>query len=223
MSKSVTTIVSDVRVCLDEIGLNDASLISGSDNAEMNSIIESKIEDAISYVYRNADETLVLLGDIDREEYTSGGYGETSSPYTFGLPADTLRVLYVVMLENSSTTTIKEKVVGVPIHHIIYSNEKEYATLFNPITTGHDDNPKVGVDLAQLTFSLYGPTLGGGKRVELGYLGMPTKSNSAYNISESLYRAVVYYIAGLVAMTYKDAHADSLFNMAISSMGVKIN
>ena len=223
MSKNVTTIVSDVRVCLDEIGLNDASLIRGSDDAEMDKIIESKIEDAISYVYRNADETLALLGDVDREEYNSGGYGETSSPYTFGLPADTLRVLYVVMLENSSTTTIKEKVVGVPIHHIIYSNEKEYATLFNPITTGHADNPKVGVDLAQLTFSLYGPTLGSGKRVELGYLGMPTKSNSAYNISESLYRAVVYYIAGLVAMTYKDAHADSLFNMAISSMGVKIN
>ena len=220
---SVTTIVSDVRVCLDEIGLNDASLISGSDNAEMNKIIESKIEDAIAYVYRNADETLVLLSDIDIEEYYSGGYGETSSPYTFGLPDDTLRVLYVVLLGNSSNTTILEKVIGVPIHHIIYSNEKEYATLFNPITTGHVDNPKVGVDLAQRTFSLYGPTLGSGMRVELGYLGMPAKSNNAYYISERLYRAVVYYIAGLVAMTYKDAHADSLFNMAISSMGVKIN
>lgn len=179
-SVSVTAIVSDVRVCLDEIGLNDASLISDSDNAEMSSIIESKIEDAIAYVYRNADETLVLLSDIDRQEYTSGNYGETSSPYTFNLPADTLRVLYVVMIEyveskNPGITTEVAKTVGVPIHHIIYSNEKEYATLFNPITTGHADNPKVGVDLAQLTFSLYGPTLVSGQCVELGYLGMPEK------------------------------------------------
>ena len=40
------------------------------------------------------------------------------------------------------------------------------------------------------------------------------------SVSDRLVQALVYYIAGLTLLTYKDEHADSMFNQALVLMGI---
>ena len=55
MDISVSDIVSEVKICIDEIGLNDAEFLGTQDNEEMDTIIKSKISEALRFVNGNAD------------------------------------------------------------------------------------------------------------------------------------------------------------------------
>lgn len=55
MEISVSDIVSEVKICIDEIGLNDAEFLGTQDNEEMDTIIKSKISEALRFVNGNAD------------------------------------------------------------------------------------------------------------------------------------------------------------------------
>lgn len=59
MIKSVDDIVEEVKICIDEIGLNDSEMIGSQDNMEMSVIIRSKIIDALRYVNGNADLSML--------------------------------------------------------------------------------------------------------------------------------------------------------------------
>jgi hypothetical protein len=39
-------------------------------------------------------------------------------------------------------------------------------------------------------------------------------------VSPKLKKALIYYISGLTLLTYRDQHADSMFNQALVLMGV---
>ena len=73
--KSVDTIVADVRVCLDEIGANEAEFLLDADSEDMNAVIKSKISDAI----RSAADHIV---DPSLE---CGATGQSSSIIKVGL------------------------------------------------------------------------------------------------------------------------------------------
>lgn len=66
MDIGVSDIVSEVKICIDEIGLNDAEFLGTQDNEEMDTIIKSKISEALRFVNGNADsmfnQALVLMG-----------------------------------------------------------------------------------------------------------------------------------------------------------------
>ena len=51
----MSDIVSEVKICIDEIGLNDAEFLGTQDNEEMDTIIKSKISEALRFVNGNAD------------------------------------------------------------------------------------------------------------------------------------------------------------------------
>ena len=59
MEISVSDIVSEVKICIDEIGLNDAEFLGTQDNEEMDTIIKSKISEALRFVNGNADWSLL--------------------------------------------------------------------------------------------------------------------------------------------------------------------
>ena len=71
MKKPKDDILNDVKICIDEIGLNDAEFIGTQDNAEMDTIISSKIMDALRYVQGNADWSL-LEPDLFIDRKTEG-------------------------------------------------------------------------------------------------------------------------------------------------------
>lgn len=210
----VDTIVSDVKVCFDEMGVNDADLLAGADNTDMTTIIESKIGDALRFVNLHADvgylePTVVTEKDIEKEDMTV-----VNGVADYVLPGDFLRMVYAKLDDWLFAVT-----------EPIYYTDKEYATLKNPITTGYPDNPKVAIT-ADKHLELY-TTKSSAAELTFGYIGEtnPIKEQNVvkWPIPKKLYRAVIYYIAGLTLLTYKDAHADALLNMAITIMGAKTN
>lgn len=208
--ESVDTIVGDVKVCFDEIGVNDADLLAGADNVDMATIIESKIGDALRFVNLNAD-----VGYLEPTELTKEGNDitVTNGVVDYILPKDFLRMVYAKL--NDWLFAVTEP---------IYYTEKEYAALKNPITTGYPDNPKAAIT-ADKHLELY-TTKSSEVSLTFGYIGETVQISEGENtvkwpIPNKLYRAVIYYIAGLTLLTYKDTHADALLNMAMAIMGSK--
>lgn len=206
--KSVDTIVSDVRVCLDEIGINEAELIGGTDSRDMDDIIKSKIPDAIRYVYLNADLALIS------PSFKSGEAGsDRNGMVAISIDNTFLRLVYAKLEDWAFSAT-----------EAIMHTDKRYATLKNPITTGYPDNPKAAIvdnDSAR-TLELYSSnTKNGDVNYTYGYIDTPSMVGGKYNIDDKVYRAVVYHAAGLTLLTFKDAHADAMFNMALTLMGAK--
>lgn len=213
--KSVDSIVADVKVCFDEIGLNDAEFLTDTDNTEMDTIITSKIGDALRFVGLHADvgylEPTVVSTDVTAKD----------GMVDYKLPDDFLRMIYAQLSDWLFAAT-----------EPIFYTEKEYATLKNPITTGYPDNPKVAIT-ADKHLELY-TTKRSDVKLSFGYIGETEKVEEEdgtvnqvkvvkWPIPNKLYRAVIYYIAGLTLLTYKDQHADSLINIALQMIGAKTN
>lgn len=203
--KSVDSIVADVKVCFDEIGLNDAEFLMGTDNTEMDTIITSKIGDALRFVGLHADvgylEPTVVSTDVTARD----------GVVDYKLPDDFLRMIYAQLSDWLFAAT-----------EPIFYTEKEYATLKNPITTGYPDNPKVAIT-ADKHLELY-TTKRSDVKLSFGYIGeAKPNANNEWPIPDKLHRAVIYYIAGLTLITYKDQHADSLINIALQMIGAKTN
>lgn len=215
---SVDTIVSDVQTCIDEIAKNDAEWLLGQDAEEMDGIIKSKIYDAVRFVFLHADLGLLEL-TWDTNKTTKVQEGSNVAIVKLD---NVLRIVYARL--KGWIRALSEP--------IIYT-DKEYATLLNPITTGHPDNPKMAVNETATgkQLELYGVETSGDVNYELGYMPEPAEANGTgnnenkkvYNIPEKVYRGVVYYTAGLTLLTYKDAHADALMNQAIEMIGAKVN
>lgn len=209
--KSVDSIVADVKVCFDEIGLNDAEFLTDTDNTEMDTIITSKIGDALRFVGLHADvgylePTVVTEEDIEKEDMTV-----TGGVVDYTLPDDFLRMIYAQLSDWLFAAT-----------EPIFYTEKEYATLKNPITTGYPDNPKVAIT-ADKHLELY-TTKRSDVKLSFGYIGeAKPNNNNEWPIPDKLHRAIIYYIAGLTLLTYKDQHADSLINIALQMIGAKTN
>ena len=211
---SVDTIVSDVKVCFDEMGVNDADLLTGADNTEMATIIESKIGDALRFVNLHAD-----VGYLEPTVVTKNSTGDdvtvANGVVDYTLPTDFLRMVCAKLSDWLFAVT-----------EPIYYTEKEYATLKNSITTGYPDNPKAAIT-ANKHLELY-TTNSSEVGLTFGYIGETVQISEGddkgkWPIPNKLYRAVIYYIAGLTLLTYKDAHADALLNMAMTMMGAKTN
>lgn len=206
---SVATITNDVRVCIDEIGVNESEFLLGSDSSDMDAIIASKIPEAIRFVYMNADIAL-LEPTVHAALVSKDFYGKM---YRFRLERDFLRFCYVTMAGWSN-----------PVVAPILFGDKEYAALKNPITTGYPDNPKAALVLGrgEKYLELYTCPTSGDLSMELGYMPMPNEEYeeredfehliSVYRIPEKVYKAIVYYVAGLTLLTFKDTHANSLIN-----------
>lgn len=212
---SVDTIITDVRVCFDEIGLHDAEFLTDEEK-DVDTIIESKIGDALRFVCLHAD-----LGYLEPTVKKGIVESDASGVVEVVLEDNFLRFCYAYLDGWRFPVT----------EHILYT-EKEYATLKNPITTGYPDNPKAAlVDKVKLTdgeasnsrvLELYSIDKNTKVSCVYGYISEITSdTNDNYNIPDKVYRGLVYYTAGLTLLTFKDAHADSLMNQAMQMIGAK--
>lgn len=211
MKKSVDDIIKDVRICIDEIGLNDSEFVGMQDNAEMDVIIRSKIIDALRYVHGNADWSLlepdVVVGnESEGVEVTEGKIGKVKLPENF------MRLCYARFA--SWPLFLSEP---------IYWNDAEYATLSNPYSTGTWERPKIAMTIHDgKTLELYSAK-SEDDAIQVGYLTEPVSEVSdegeSIEVSAKLERALIYYIAGLTLLTYNEQRADDFFNQAMVMMG----
>ena len=203
MEKSVGDIVEAVKVCIDEIGLNDAEFLGEQDNEEMDTIIQSKIGEALRFVNGNADWAL-LEPDTVLTEVTIGDdlVGRVS------LPDNYLRVCYA-----------RFRSWPLYLSDPIYWDDREYATLADPYATGTWERPKLALVLyPSRTLELYKAR----DTQDTAEVGIVTDQDGAESITigARLYPALIYYISGLTLLTYREQHADSLFNQAMVLMGI---
>lgn len=218
LNQSLESIVSDVRVCIDENAGNESQFLFGSDDAELDTIIKSKVEDAIRYALRNADLSFLE---------------PTVKYYKANIVGDGVKYARIT-LEDTFLRFVSVKSEGWA-HHVsepILSTDRAYASLKNPITTGYLDNPKAAIvlDEPKMSLELYGmPQKNNDNQiveVALSYISdvhiwADSKGKVYCDIPDKVYRGVVYYTAGLTLLTFKDAHADAMFNMALTLMGAK--
>lgn len=212
MIKSVDDIVEEVKICIDEIGLNDSEMIGSQDNMEMSVIIRSKIIDALRYVNGNADLSMLTPDLIIGKDNTSVRIDEDLVGHVV-LPDDFMRLCYARF--SSWVMFLSEPV---------YWDEPEYAMLKDPYATGTPERPKLAmVPHPKRTLELYKAS-GQDDEIQVGIMLEPSiltdEGTENVEISDKLVHAFVYYLAGLTLLTYKDEHADSLFNQAMVLMGI---
>ena len=284
MATKVSDIKSAVKEILDEIGVNDASFISGADNGYMDTLIESKIDDAIQMIYMSADEALLDTEAVGSTYIHTDNIVEVLEPPTQTEPDRKVSVGPVVKVyltdkfvrfvsaritnlykvtKQPSHADVKVVIPGhewsYPVYQFIPSTGPEYAKLKNPYTTGTEERPKVGFTItpsvviggtnikALRTLELY--SLTNVESIEYEYddsqityefeatadcqviykreRTKPTgviaaSDNDTYNIGEKLIRPVMYCIAGLVLQAWRDEHADSMLNIALTMAGVDV-
>jgi hypothetical protein len=214
LKQRLESIVSDVRVCIDENASNESEFLFGSDDRELDNIIKSKVEDAIRYALRNANLSF-LEPTITNPQLT--------------IDRDSVRFA-TCELSDDFLRFVSVKSEGWA-HHVsepILSTDRAYATLKNPITTGYLDNPKAAIMLngEKMSLELYGMPQkkedGQTVDVTLSYIRdvkrieekVEEKQVIYYNIPDKVYRGVIYYTAGATLQAFKDAHGDVLISQA---------
>jgi hypothetical protein len=216
MNKLVADIIKDVKICIDEIALNDAEFVGEQDNSEMDIIIRSKIIDALRYVEGNADWSM-LEPDAELTSPATGIYIDANLVGHVSLPDEYMRLCYAKI--DSWNRYLGDT-------DIIEWNDKEYATLSDEYATGTWERPKIAFVFSGLKrgFELY-KARKSSDIISVGYISEPAVTqdgdgNDEVSISSKLYNALIYYISGLTLLTYKDGHADSMFNQALTLMGI---
>lgn len=205
-----STIVTDVEVAIDEIAMNDAEFDGVQDDSERATIIESKIQDALRYVYLNATADL-----LEPTKTVSTGTVATNKVGKIDLPPDYVRLVYAKF--DSWSKSLGES-------DIINWNDPAYAMLKDEYTTGTPDRPKIAMVMSgsKKYLELYKAAKDAGDNMYVGIMtDKPTGEN--YNIPDAVYRSVVYYIAGLLLLTYNDSRANMMFQEANALIGITNN
>lgn len=209
---AVSTIVTDVRTIIDEIQLNEALLIGGTDEGDIDTIIKSKIVEAVRQVLLNARadslrgaETIIDTNTIS--ERTIGGKRVVVASTSV---SDLLRFMY-------ATAESWAQIVTEPITYL----DAEYASLSDRYATGDASRPKVGIRPQRQGYEITLYSLSNNQEQStIAYIAEPTMVDDVISILETLYRPCLYQIAGLTLLTLRDAHADSMFNQARLLLGV---
>lgn len=218
---AVSTIVTDVRTIIDEIQLNEALLIGGTDEGDIDTIIKSKIVEAVRQVLLNARadslrgaETIIDTNTIS--ERTIGGKRVVVASTSV---SDLLRFMY-------ATAESWAQIVTEPITYL----DAEYASLSDRYATGDASRPKVGIRPQGQGYEITLYSLSNNQEQStIAYIAEPKLIEGKVDpetiqlhisLLETLYRPCLYQISGLTLLTLRDAHADSMFNQARLLLGV---
>lgn len=213
MKKTVLDIIREVRICMDEIGVNDAEFMSERDSTSLDTIIVSKIIDALRFVHGNADVEMLTPDATIVTSETNGLLQEDKSMHVT-LPSNFMRLCYARI---SSWV--------MPLCEYVLWTDKEYALLHDKYSTGTWERPKMAMasKVSGRVLELYS-VKEDTDTCEVGFISEPEiidDGNEGYvTISDKLGVAFIYYVTGLVLLTLKDEHADSMFNQATVLMGI---
>lgn len=215
---TIDGIVARVKVKIDEIAPNDAEFLQEQDNVEMYTIIRESILEGLRFVCSNADPSMIDPDSVmTGENCPEGMLVDSNLVGHLTLPDNFLRLVYARF--SSWVTYVTE-----PVY---WNQENEYAMLHNPYTTGTWERPKVAI----VKTPKPGLELYSAKSLEDGWSVGIVSDRSIFTgddgeecvgVPEKLTDALVYYVAGLTLLTYKDSHADSMFNQALVLAGINV-
>ena len=215
MDVEVTDIIERVKTTIDEIAANDAEWVELQDNSEMDAIIEQKIPEAIDFVHRTAKYEL-LAGDVIQ---TKEGTADSTRP-TITITDTLLR--FISGLAGSWSW---------PVTALLTKDEDEYAVALDDYCGASVDRPAVLMQSAKKFMFVEAAE---GDDISMEYIAKAalkeaddedprgTVDDDYYEIDANMVTAVIYYIAGLVCMTYNEERADTMFGQAMAWMGVEV-
>jgi hypothetical protein len=213
---TVSGLVEEVRITLDENSPQSDYLASDSDNLELDEIIRLKLPDAIRAIHETAPNRLVdgvpyTVDEPDQHKNVDGsGY--------FCVPDDFLRLVLFDM-----------RSWRMPVYHAINDNSDEYAMQKNVFTRGNPSKPVCAMtqdaEGKRILEYYCAGFMVGGTRTErdhrirkMFYLPVPSVKDGKIGISPNLRGAIVNYCAGLVLVSRGEPQpAEIFFNLAKSS------
>lgn len=155
---TVRRIKDEVKKALDEIGVNESSFLE-EDTSSMNldTLIESKIDDAVQVIYQSADVALLDTESVDddrieTETITVGNKACAGPVVRVYLKDDFLRfvsarITGLEKVQNGTETEVPGCQWPYPVYEFIPFTSPEYAKLKNMYTTGTAERPKVGLSI----------------------------------------------------------------------------
>lgn len=213
MNKTIIDIQTDVKTAIDEIAPNDAEWVGEQDNTEANTIIDSKIEEAIDYVHLYANIGL-MRGDV----FVTVSCSETDN----GVASVILSSRHLLRFVRAFAPDWR-----YPVTEAYEPTDAEYAMAKDAYVGGSANRPMV--TRAQVfdgeppsagdLFKLY-KTEDTAANCKLTYIPVSQLTGNGYAIDTNLYQAVIYRIAGLVMMTYGEERAKVLMDMSNTLMGI---
>jgi hypothetical protein len=226
MKKAVSAIIKDVRIAIDEIALNDADFAGGEDNQELDSIICSKIKEAVDFVHGNAAYSIIDISDNSSTEGSVKCKEATSTEradfvYVIQKPTDFHRFLYGMM-----------DCWGELVLETIDVGTEDYALALDPVVGATPNRPAIAYDGLNFMF-IKGAGKGTDKGTDkdedtaslyylpiCGYDHTTDSTTEEITINNSLYTALIYQLAGLTLLTLGEQSADNMFNLAMTHMGI---
>lgn len=209
MDYYIRDIVAEVRKALDENEVGGALIELGdSDTLSLNCIIEQKITDAIVSVTKEAPSGLLDMG----KEFASTVFWEKAKGIGMGytlLPDDYMRLVIFQMSDWRR-----------PVLEAIWDTDKRYFLQKSkfPGIRGGIDKPVCAITTYATgkVMEFYSCTGGDSVSVKVArYIPYPCVKEGKVSVCSRLYRAAIYYTAGLVCATYREnEHAKVLFTLA---------
>ena len=205
----ISDIIKSVKIAIDEndsAGINSI-LVADPDQLQLDELIRSKIVDAVRYIHQVAPSHR-----IDGVTASATATISQSGKVTIPLPADFMRIVIFKMTgwTRPITDPISDTSPLYAMQHSKYTGIK-----------GGSEKPVAAITSVAGQKVLEGFSSPTGDSIEkLVYLPVPkiegTSPNETISICNQLLTPVIYQCAGLVAMTYKDELAKSLFEIAQS-------
>lgn len=219
MEVLVSDIKTKVRTVIDEIAPNDAQFLGTQDEAELDTIINNRLCEAVDFVHGGADRDL-LAGDA----YKVVSVGS-------GVSVDVTDMLRFI---SGKKTGWSRSVTELTI-----DGSEEYAIALDEYVGASTDRPAALITLDESSGAAHRklqlmPTGQTGKifyieKCEIKQGEEPVEENSEeepetydyVNIDKLMVDAVVNYLAGLVLMTLNDDRGENLIKLATNMIGVE--
>lgn len=203
---SIADIVSDVRIAINENASSSGALDIDIDNLELEEIIKQKILDAIQLVNETAPTYLIdgkKIGATPIKNQDGSGY--------IVLPDDFMR-LVIFRMDGWKR----------PVTSAMQDSSPDYILQKNKYVRGGIDKPKCAITTdanGKKILEYYSlPGSVSGHIISVGfYIPYPSITNNQTEISDKLYRAVIYVTASLT-MTALEKTEYANYLMEISKM-----
>lgn len=222
MYKSTTEITNAVRVAINETANNESdSAIVTVDDSEMDTLIESKIEESIDFVHGNAPVNLLAEDTISRKSIpaTDNSITVTGKVQTVVLD-NTVSYLRIIGAKLSSWNGYVKDIIDDTDYNACARARAKYsgATHQRPAIILNRDNNSTK------TFELHKASTSSKETCTFLYVGRAIKmkdSSNSWYVDERLYHCIISYCAGLVLLTYNEKDkAQEQIELAMTNMGI---
>lgn len=197
----VKDIINDVRVKLDEIGLNESEMaVEVEDNTNLDKVIKSCLPTAYNFVCENADASML--------EGKSGNAALTINSEMVGkitLPDDFLRLINVRLSSWNSSFS-----------KIITEDSPEYRMQSNRWLCGSPECPIAAIihSTSGRELELYKASSSNDSLRSFMYIPIYDGISETLEVSDQIYEAFIYYAAGLTLTTFREELSENMFAIA---------